>query len=175
MKPFQYSVIVFVLALTSNSVLGQDQITSSVFGNGATTTSTDRFKIVGTLGQPAISVTRGTDNIIQAGFWYRATDLLTSVEPVETDPLPAEFHLEQNYPNPFNPSTTIQFAVPKASHVTLTIYDTVGRHVATLVDDAYPAGAYRVVFDAGELASGVYVYRITAGAFQATRKMLFLR
>ncbi len=175
MKPFQYSVTLFVLALTSNSVLGQDQITSSVFGNGATTTSTGRFKIVGTLGQSAIGVTSSNDNISQAGFWYRATDLLTSVEPVETDLLPAEFRLEQNYPNPFNPSTTIQFALPKASHVTLTIYDTVGRHVATVVDDAYPAGAYRVVFDAGGLASGLYVYRITAGAFQATRKMLFLR
>ncbi|MDQ7051679.1 MAG: T9SS type A sorting domain-containing protein [candidate division KSB1 bacterium] len=86
-----------------------------------------------------------------------------------------EFRLEQNYPNPFNPSTTIQLAVPKASHVTITIYDMVGRHVATLVDEEYPAGVYRVVFDAGELASGLYVYRITAGGFQATRKMLLLQ
>jgi len=89
--------------------------------------------------------------------------------------LPTEFRLEQNYPNPFNPSTTIQFAVPKASQVTVKIYDVLGRRVATLVDEKYQPGTYKVTFEAGDLASGVYIYRIQAEGFAQTRKLMLLK
>ncbi|MGM0739866.1 MAG: T9SS type A sorting domain-containing protein, partial [Bacteroidota bacterium] len=91
------------------------------------------------------------------------------------DGLPREFALQQNYPNPFNPSTRIAFALPQQQHVRLEVYDLLGRRVALLVDEVRPAGAYTVDFDAAALTSGVYLYRITAGDFNQTRKMMLMK
>jgi hypothetical protein len=92
--------------------------------------------------------------------------------------LPAKFELAQNYPNPFNPTTTIRFAVPAGNiHVrtVLKIYDMLGREVATLADGDKEAGTYQVTFDASSLTSGVYFYRMSAGNFSETKKMILLR
>jgi len=85
--------------------------------------------------------------------------------------LPEGFALSQNYPNPFNPSTMIAFSIPAAGHVTLTVYDVLGREVATLVDRQMAPGSYEATFDAAGLPSGLYLYRIVAGSFVETRKM----
>ncbi|GAB5518595.1 MAG: hypothetical protein RhofKO_08460 [Rhodothermales bacterium] len=89
---------------------------------------------------------------------------------------PQTFVLQPNYPNPFNPSTTFRFALPEANTVSLIVYDLTGRQVATVVEDAsFNAGWHAVGFDAGMLASGAYVYRLTAGAFSATRTLTLLK
>ncbi len=89
---------------------------------------------------------------------------------------PKEFALEQNYPNPFNPSTNINFALPQASEVTLTVYDMLGRKVATLISgEQLQAANHSVRFDASALASGMYIYRIEAGSFVSTRKMMLIK
>ncbi len=88
---------------------------------------------------------------------------------------PKEFKLEQNYPNPFNPSTTIKFSIPRASFVTLNIYNILGREVTSLVNEEKTAGSYQIQFDAGSLASGVYFYKIQAGSYIQTKKMILLR
>jgi hypothetical protein len=89
--------------------------------------------------------------------------------------LPVQYSLNQNYPNPFNPSTTISFALPQASHVTVSVYNVAGQLVRTLVNDNLEAGEHQVTFDAGAIASGVYFYRISAGDFTDTRKMVLLK
>jgi len=96
--------------------------------------------------------------------------------------IPEAFSLEQNYPNPFNPSTTIKYAVPNAEtpytgslHVTLKIYDLTGREIATLVNESKPAGAYTVKFDASNLPSGVYMYRLITGSKMESKKMILLK
>lgn len=89
--------------------------------------------------------------------------------------LPKEYALLQNYPNPFNPVTVIRFEVPSSKFVTLKVYDLLGREVATLVNEAKQPGTYDVTFDATNLPSGVYFYRLTAGEFVATRKLVLLR
>jgi hypothetical protein len=89
--------------------------------------------------------------------------------------LPKVYALEQNYPNPFNPSTTIEYALPSRSHVTLTVFNTLGQQVATLVEGEMEAGYHEAVFDASGLASGLYLYRLQAGDFVQTRKFVLLK
>jgi hypothetical protein len=103
-------------------------------------------------------------------------DATTTVNGVETkEPIPASYALLQNYPNPFNPSTTIRYDVPERARVHLAIYNVLGQLVLTLVDGQLEAGAHRATFDARRLATGVYIYRMTAGSFTAVRKMLLLK
>jgi hypothetical protein len=88
---------------------------------------------------------------------------------------PTTFALEQNYPNPFNPTTTIRFAIPQSEHVTLKVYDLLGREVATLVNEQRNAGSYDEIFDASKLASGMYLYKLQAGNFTASRKFVLMK
>lgn len=85
------------------------------------------------------------------------------------------YNLEQNYPNPFNPSTTIKYQIPQAGKVTLKIYDILGKEVTTLVNETKDTGRYEVKFDASNLSSGVYIYRLQAGEYTATHKMLMIK
>jgi hypothetical protein len=89
--------------------------------------------------------------------------------------LPAEFALYQNYPNPFNPSTTIRYALKEESEVTLIVYNAFGQEVATLVDGVEHAGVHQVVFDGGQLASGIYFYKLRAGSDIAVKKLTLLK
>jgi hypothetical protein len=88
---------------------------------------------------------------------------------------PREFALCQNYPNPFNPATTISFSLPRKSFVSLKVFDALGREVAILLADELPAGTYARQWNAAGLASGVYFYRLQAGLFSETRKLILLR
>jgi len=107
---------------------------------------------------------------------FRSIHSTVAVEPITEPGIATEYLLSQNYPNPFNPSTTIQFSLPAAQSVTLKVYDNLGREVATLFqNERLAAGTYQSVFEAGDLPSGVYYYRVTAGEFGDAKKMLLLR
>jgi hypothetical protein len=113
------------------------------------------------------------------GLLQATLNQLTGVEFVNNE-IPMQFELAQNYPNPFNPTTEITFALPKAGPVMLEVYDLTGRVVATLVNQDLPAGSHKVMWNAKNsngqsLASGVYLYRILAGDFVATKKMVLLK
>ena len=101
-------------------------------------------------------------------------DIISNMEEV-LEGIPTEFDLTQNYPNPFNPSTTLAYSIPKESHVSLKIYDVMGREVVELVNGKQTAGAYSVEFDAASLASGTYFYKLTAGEFVSVKKMVLLK
>ena len=98
---------------------------------------------------------------------------VTKVNPVEQ--LPSNFRLYQNYPNPFNPSTTISYQLPSNSFVSMELYDVLGRPIKTLENEHQSAGEHLVTFDASGLASGVYFYRLQAGAYHDTKKLLLLK
>ena len=99
--------------------------------------------------------------------------LITDIE--TNNLLPTEFELKQNYPNPFNPTTKIEFAVPKAAQTKVVIYDLLGREITTLLDKVVKAGYHNINFNAANLPSGVYLYRIKADNFVDTKKMILLK
>jgi hypothetical protein len=89
--------------------------------------------------------------------------------------LPTEYSLSQNYPNPFNPSTTIKYGIPRASAVTLRVFNSLGQQVAVLIDRTQDAGFHEVKFDGSAMASGVYFYRLKAGDYVETKKLVMVR
>ncbi|NBC18086.1 MAG: T9SS type A sorting domain-containing protein [Bacteroidetes bacterium] len=114
---------------------------------------------------------RGTDEVDLPAI------LAEAVAQAETQSLdvPTSYALEQNYPNPFNPTTTIRFDLPEAADVSLTVYDMLGREVRRLATGTMEAGTHTVTFTADGLPSGMYVYRLDAGAYQQTRRMVLLK
>ena len=105
---------------------------------------------------------------------YRTTEPLTDMgENIQHQPI--SYYLLQNYPNPFNPTTTIQFQIANSSLVKLEIFDVLGRKVKELLNEEKPAGSYNVEFNAEGLVSGIYFYRLRAGSFTSTKKMILLR
>jgi len=123
------------------------------------------------------SITPG--NIAVPWFYWNATmamDPGSSVVKMDEDFITIEkFKLFQNYPNPFNPNTTIEFSIPKSEFVTLKIYNTLGQEVAILVSEQLSRGNYKYTWDASEFASGIYYYKINAGSFVKTKKLLIIK
>jgi phage baseplate assembly protein gpV len=122
-----------------------------------------------------------TDNMASGNVYYRLKQIdydgkATNSKMVEVKAgTPVSYTLSQNYPNPFNPSTTITYALPQAGQVTLKVYDLLGREVKTLTNALQAAGEHAVVLDASSFASGIYFYRLQAGNFTATKKMMLVK
>jgi hypothetical protein len=121
-------------------------------------------------------------------YWYKIADVSINGEEVFRQTLsistaakaaepavPLEYALSQCYPNPFNPSTTISFSLPEANHVTLQVYDVLGKVVTTLVDGRLAAGAYSVQWQAENFPSGIYCYSLKSGSFSETKRMVLLK
>jgi hypothetical protein len=126
---------------------------------------------VAVLSSPDSVVVRITLAFIDIGAFEGSSTTGVAIGPgLPTDPV-----LEQNYPNPFNPLTRIEFGLKSGGEASLAIYDLLGRRVSTLMDETKPPGRYAVTFHADRLASGVYFYRLQAGSFSQTRKMIFVR
>jgi len=119
-------------------------------------------------------LTAGTPN---DGSWY--FDDLIRTRAVDTSSedeiLPNSFALDQNYPNPFNPTTSISYSLDAAGPVSLKVYSLLGQEIATLVDGFQPAGAHEKIFNAGDLPSGMYIYRLVSGNQTQVRKMMLLK
>ncbi|MEW6194312.1 MAG: LamG-like jellyroll fold domain-containing protein [Bacteroidota bacterium] len=103
---------------------------------------------------------------------FTSENFLDESVAVENESLPENFSLKQNYPNPFNPATTISFQLPESGFVTLKVYDILGNEIKTLINNDLGAGYYNVDFDGSNLASGIYIYRLTAGKFTHSNKMI---
>jgi hypothetical protein len=131
-------------------------------------------------------IARGTSNLnsitklrelcgVVKNYYYSCyTSPPIGIEPISNQ-VPSEFKLYQNYPNPFNPMTNIKFQIPKAGFVKLVIYDIIGREIATLVNEELTPGIYEVQWDGSNYPSGVYYYRLKAGDYSDTKKMVLLK
>jgi hypothetical protein len=109
---------------------------------------------------------------IFSNIWSFIVGTITSIN----DPqMPKVFNLSQNYPNPFNPTTVISYSLPRNSYVTLTIYNDLGQKVETLVDEEQNPGGHSISFDASKLSSGIYFYRLQAGTYTQSKKLVLLK
>ena len=106
--------------------------------------------------------------------YFDREDWVTDVQS-SNNKVPDTYSLSQNYPNPFNPSTNIKFSVPDLSFVNITVYNLIGQEVIQLVNKELQKGYYEVSFNASNLPSGVYLYRLQAGNFAETKKMLLMK
>lgn len=119
-----------------------------------------------------------TGSDFHLGSSFEVDDLNFSDAPVSVEDEsvnPNTFGLEQNYPNPFNPGTVIRYAMPSAGNVTLTVYNSLGEEVARLVDQFVEAGTHEVDFNAANLPSGLYLYKLNAGSFTSVKKMVLMK
>jgi hypothetical protein len=117
---------------------------------------------------------RALDSAEIAATWNIDLTNITGITPISTQ-LPSSYSLSQNYPNPFNPVTKINFAIPKQGFVTLKVYDMLGRMVSELLSGYKQAGSYSVDFNAGNLSSGVYFYRLEVNGFSDIKKMILVK
>jgi hypothetical protein len=191
--------LVFALAVVGNEVYVGGEFTSAggVRANGVArfNTQTNTWSTLGTGSQNGVSVggvsggvyalaVSGNEVYVGGRFteaggvsaicvarWNSGTSRVEQLSPTA----PKTFLLEQNYPNPFNPSTTIRYQLPVASEVKLEVYDVLGKKIATLVNERQSAGSYQVVWNASGLSSGTYFYRLQAGTFVETKKMIMVK
>ena len=168
------SLIALSFILATGIIFSQEQIPYSVFSSMGGIQSNSNNMVYSTLGESVIGVASNSSNQLLSGFWnvYKQ-NVVTAVEDDEIVPL--EFRMEQNYPNPFNPSTIIRFSVSEKSNVVLKVYDILGSEVATLVNNDMDIGRYEVEFRADNYSSGIYIYKISAGDFVSTKKMILLK
>jgi hypothetical protein len=123
-------------------------------------------------GRTDIAITSTSDSLY---VLYNLGGGTVGIQSDETEEIPTSFSLEQNFPNPFNPTTTIQFSLPQSGDVSLKIYNLLGEEIKTLADEYREAGKHSVQFNANSLASGIYFYRLQAGSFIETKKMILIK
>jgi hypothetical protein len=181
-----YTVILLFGIFSLFDVFPQ-QVSKSVIASGGKSMQNSSYKVNGTVGQSFIGFSSNSIQQNKNGFWYQINSLITAVEQTKGE-FPDAYKLEQNYPNPFNPTTTIKYAIPnnqtssqlgkgrtEVGFVTLNVYDILGKKVTTLINKTIQPGIYEVIFNAKDLPSGVYIYRIRAGSFIQSKKLLLMK
>ncbi|UCF64287.1 MAG: T9SS type A sorting domain-containing protein [bacterium] len=177
-------LLCFVFYSTAWSQGNYRLVTYAIGSGGINGSVSASYRMGGTVGQPMVGSMTGSQNTLYTGFWYPPV-VWVGIEDWQQDVMPTIFELYQNYPNPFNPSTTISYALPFGSQVSIEIFNVVGQRVRVLMNEQQNPGYYDIVWDGqsdsrNAVSSGVYVYRMYAKGsngeqFTETRKMLFVR
>lgn len=163
-----------IIGLSLGPAAAEFAVPQSVVGTGGSNAVSSGFGVRGTVGQTVVFKSSAESFDAAHGYWYNPYTTVTDISD-NGEQSPISHRLDQNYPNPFNPSTTIQFAIPARSHVSLVVYDVAGHRVATLVNRELDRGVYSEVFNARDLATGVYFYRLRTESFSQTRKLVILK
>jgi hypothetical protein len=165
-----------VVGATAGPCLSQPRIARSVFGSGGAATANDVYRLVGTLGQPVIGQAHVDNTAFEIGFWTRLNPVApTAIDALDDLGVPTGFSLAQNYPNPFTEATRIPFDVAETSHVTLEVFDILGRRVFALVDETLSPGRYEAPLAADGLVSGLYLYRVRMADYEEAKQMIIVR
>ena len=171
-------LIIVALHLESSVALTQNATVSwSAFDNGFAIPVASNTRIQSLVGQVAFGSTRQGTELIESGFLSNPLLRGVLVGVRDYGDLPLTFSLSQNYPNPFNPTTTIAYSIPVGTYgrTSLRVYDMLGREVTTLMNEVKQPGNHSILWDARDMASGVYFYRLEAGTFVQTKKMILIR
>ena len=176
--------IIFILMMTFilfTSVHTQNyKLDNYVISNGGVAISNGKYKAAVTIGQSSIGNISNDLYESNIGFWYQYSITITDLKEKWMLEIPKQFELYQNFPNPFNPTTKIKYSIPSvetrhASSVQLKVYDVLGREVQTLINEVKQPGEYKIEFNATTLPSGVYFYRLRAGEYISTKKMILIK
>ncbi len=153
----------------------QSNISWSSMNAGFAVHSSNSITMKSAVGQMAVGATGNASLRIQSGFLADTTlrGLILAVK--DEIGLPYSYSLDQNFPNPFNPATTIRYELPKAAHITITVFDILGKSIITLKDEFQEPGEHTVMWDARNAPSGVYFCRFHAGKFIQVRKMILMK
>lgn len=178
-----FYIIVLSILLQSQNLDAQNLRPSSSnyvldyarFGTGFIQANSGNIILHGVVGE-VFNTNSSSENFrFSNGLMFIGDIFVTDVVKNEDQTIPDHFELHQNYPNPFNPSTKIKYSIPEESNVNLTIYNILGQSVREVISEYQKAGNYEIVFNAADLTSGFYIYRITTGKFISTKKMLLLK
>ena len=169
--------LVYILALSfilGGGTMFSQSVGRSLFPTGFGFSQSPSITLISSVGEPFVGFSQIGSASIRSGSLFRNVVIVTGLREGKNQ-LPLEYALYQNYPNPFNPSTTVRYDLPKATFVTLSIFDVLGRQISTIVEEEKPAGAYQVNVFVPNLPSGVYFYRIQARDYVKTKKFVLLR
>lgn len=170
------TVQLFSLLMTNDCSFSQNsRIPWSSLNIGFSESKTSNTLLKSAVGQSFVGKMQSANTEINSGFLVDtlfASGTVSVEEPLE---IPTSFALDQNYPNPFNPTTTIRYALPQASHVTLNIYSVLGQVVEMLIDCVEQAGNKSIEWNASIFPSGVYFYRLQADGFIQTKKLILMK
>jgi hypothetical protein len=146
---------------------------SFIPGHGTTNTPhTYQFAVSN---PPAAAFYRLKQTDLDGSIWFSEGIRIVALTGLKEGEIPTVFALFQSYPNPFNPSTRISYDVPTSSHVNIEVFNMLGAHVATLVNEMRLPGRYSVSFEAGDLPSGLYFYRLKSESYTEVKRMLLMK
>jgi hypothetical protein len=174
MKNAAISTASALLLLAATGAAQNMQVQTFSFGTGFSVSSASNTQLRATVGEAVVGITKGSTFAIGSGFLVDSLVGRMTTKVIDLGTIPRVYALMQNFPNPFNPTTTIRYEVPKAGKISLKIFNTLGQLVATLADEHKETGYYQVLWNAN-VASGIYFYRLQAGEFVGTKKMILLR
>src|SRR5437762_37650 len=173
----RYCAVIVMIAACSHTMFSQNTFVHSSsldMGYGAPAALNVAARSI--IGQSFVGASFNANTTVESGFLADTLFRITIVSVVpERGGFPKAYSLSQNYPNPFNPVTVIRFQIAHSGSVKLQVFDVLGRVVATLVDDLKGPGSYAASWDAGNVASGMYVYRLAAGNFVQVRKLMVMK
>lgn len=172
-KTFLLSIS-FLFVMLCTLVFSQHQIPFSSISSGGERIVSSAYSLAGSVGQPMIDNTVSSIHKVQHGFWQMYYQNVIQ-DVTDEELLPTVYKLEQNYPNPFNPSTIIKFAIPERANVNIKIYDILGGEITMLINQEMDAGWYELKFNADNYSSGIFIYRMQAGNYISTKKMLMVK
>jgi hypothetical protein len=168
-------ILVLMIAATGDVISQNKRVDWSSFNQGYAEARTSGYVLRSVAGQPIVGTSVQGNTQVISGFLADTLFSSVLVAVNEEKGLPTSFALSQNYPNPFNPSTTVRFDVSQTSFVTVKVYDILGREVETIVSREMIPGKYTITWNAYQMPSGVYFYRMTAGDFVSQKKMLLMK
>lgn len=172
----RFSTILFFLILSTTFLQSQNnKVTWSSFNMGFAEVELYNLKVKSVAGQVFVGTTSRENTQVISGFLADTLFGGTLVSVEDGKEIPERFSLDQNYPNPFNPSTKINFAIPKESHVTLKIYDILEKEVETLVNEVVQPGYHEIFYVGAQLSSGVYLYRLVSNDYVSIKKLILIK